>query len=160
MFATHYHHHARRSFWLFAAVFSFVLFPGMVHSQTSNPAGPAKLSTPLGDLARALPQERGAVAAKRAVPQSGFSMESMPKSARDAVRTGMMRVNANAEVQVYVLMGHAAHMRKAIGVKCMDVKHGHACSFCLVTPFGVMQRKHLHAAAAIAFYTMAGAADD
>ena len=42
----------------------------------------------------------------------------------------------------------------------MDVQHGHARSFCLVTPLGVMQRKHLYAAAAIAFYTVAGAADD
>ena len=42
----------------------------------------------------------------------------------------------------------------------MDVQHGHARLADLGPPLGVVQRKHLHAAAPKAFYAVAGAADD
>ena len=64
-----------------------------------------KLSTPLAGLARALRQQRGPIAkGQRVAPPPGFSLTTLPKSVRDAVRAGMMRINKDAEVQVYVLV--------------------------------------------------------
>jgi len=64
-----------------------------------------KLSTPLAELARALPQQRGLIPeGQRIAPPTGFSLRTLPKSGRDAVRTRMMRINKDAEVQVYILV--------------------------------------------------------
>jgi len=64
-----------------------------------------KLSTPLADLARALPQQRGLIPeGQRIAAPPGFSLTTLPKSVRDAVRARMMRINNNAEVQVYILL--------------------------------------------------------
>ena len=70
-----------------------------------RPSKHAKLSTPLADLARALPQQRGPIPkGQRITPTPGFSLTTLPKSVRDAVRAGMMRINNDAEVQVYILV--------------------------------------------------------
>jgi hypothetical protein len=64
-----------------------------------------KLSTPLAELARSLPQQRGLIPeGQRIAAPPGFSLETLPKSARDAVRARMMRINKEAEVQVYILV--------------------------------------------------------
>ena len=64
-----------------------------------------KLSTPLAHLARAVPQQRGAVPkGQRITPPAGFSVEALPKSVRDAVRVRRMRINKDAGVQVYIVM--------------------------------------------------------
>jgi hypothetical protein len=86
-----------------AAILCFIFLSGMERSQTPNSAGPVKLAGPLADLARTVPQERGAAAKLRQAPRN-FNIESMPKSARDAVTTRMMRINSSGEVQVYVLV--------------------------------------------------------
>ena len=62
-----------------------------------------KLSTPLADLARSLSQQRGRIPeGQRTAPPPGFSLETLPKSVSDAVRARMMRINKDAEVQVYI----------------------------------------------------------
>ncbi|MCY1362859.1 hypothetical protein D9M69_495970 [compost metagenome] len=63
-------------------------------------------------------------------------------------------------VQVDVLVRHAAAVRKAVRVERMHVQHRHALRLGLLAPFGVVQREHLHAAAAVAFDAVAGAGDD
>jgi hypothetical protein len=85
------------------AFVALLVFPVMKYGQGVNSAAAPKLATPLADVVRNFPQERGAVT-KRATAQPGFSVESLPKSARDAIRTGMMRINGRAEVQVYILV--------------------------------------------------------
>jgi hypothetical protein len=46
-------------------------------------------------------------------------------------------------------MRGAPDVREAVGVERVDIQHGNACRG-LGAPFGVVQRKHLHAGAAIA----------
>lgn len=86
-----------------AAILGLIFLSNTERSQTANSPGAVKLAGPLADLAGAVPQERGAAAKLRQAPRN-FNIESMPKSARDAVTTRMMRINANGEVQVYVLV--------------------------------------------------------
>jgi Subtilase family len=74
-------------------------------SPETRPAKNPKLSTPLADLARATAQQRGPIPkGQRIAPPAGFSIASMPKPVRDAVQTRMMRINNDAEVQVYILV--------------------------------------------------------
>ncbi len=62
-----------------------------------------KLSTPLADLVGAVPQQRGPIPkGQRIAAPPGFSVEALPKSVRDLVRAGKMRINKDAEVQVYI----------------------------------------------------------
>jgi len=69
----------------------------------TRPQKNPKLSTPLADLARAITQRPGPVAkGERIAPPLGFSIAALPKSVRDAVQTRMMRINKDAEVQVYI----------------------------------------------------------
>ena len=63
-------------------------------------------------------------------------------------------------VQVHVLVGHAPAEGKAVRVERMQVEHGHAGLVRGGAPFGVVQREHLHARAAITLDAVAGAADD
>jgi len=73
------------------------------HATEARPAT-AKLAPVLADLARALAPEAGVAPALREPPPPEFSLASMPRSVRDAARGRMLRINANAEVQVYILM--------------------------------------------------------
>ncbi len=62
-----------------------------------------KLARPLWDLARATPQERTPLAeGERVAAPAGFAMEKLSKPTQDAARARMMRINRNAEVQVYI----------------------------------------------------------
>ena len=69
----------------------------------TRPQKNPKLSTLLADLARAITQQPGPVAKEqRIAPPPGFSITTLPKSVRDAVQARIMRINKNAEVQVYI----------------------------------------------------------
>ena len=59
-------------------------------------------------------------------------------------------------VQVHVLVRHAAHEGKAMGVERMDVEHGHAGRPRVLAPLGIVGGKHLHAGAAVALDPVAG----
>jgi hypothetical protein len=73
----------------------------VAHRPQKNP----KLSTPLSLLSRNVKQETARPAAAEAVrPPSGFAVETLPKSLRDAVHAGQMNVTNNGEVQVYIEM--------------------------------------------------------
>jgi hypothetical protein len=73
----------------------------IAHRPQKNP----KLSTPLSLLSRNVKQETARPAVAEAVrPPSGFAVETLPKSLRDAVHAGQMHVTNNGEVQVYIEM--------------------------------------------------------
>lgn len=62
-----------------------------------------KLSTPLATLARAVPQDSTSIpSGEKARPPVGFSIQLLPKSVRDMVDTGMMRLSDEGYVQVYI----------------------------------------------------------
>ncbi len=64
-----------------------------------------KLSHPLAEVARAVPQRRGPIAEGESLaPPASFSSEGLPRAARDAVRTRHMRINPQGEVQVYIFV--------------------------------------------------------
>lgn len=72
-------------------------------AEASRPAL-GKLATVLAEMARAYSPQAPPVPALRGTEPPAFSLESMPKSVRDAVRTRLMRVNSLGEVQVYIMM--------------------------------------------------------
>ncbi len=89
--------------------FSLLRPPLLAAQQTAglepSPSGYPKLNSRLAELARAVPQRRGPIAeGERIPPPAGFSVEKLPKSVRDSVRTRRMRINNDAEVQVYILV--------------------------------------------------------
>ena len=89
----------------FALLQSASLMAQEASALESRPYKHPKLTTPLAELARALPQQRGLIPkGQRIAGPPGFSLTTLPKSVRDAVRAGMMRINKDAEVQVYVLV--------------------------------------------------------
>ena len=107
MFATRDHGLARRHLWP-ATVFAAGIYLSWVpHAEASDVTGAVspKLTTVLADLVRSVSPAPGQAPAERADPTAGFSMESTPKSVRDAVHHRMLRINASSEVQVYILMG-------------------------------------------------------
>jgi hypothetical protein len=62
-----------------------------------------KLSTELADLAQAVSQRTAPLTPGEKVGRpKGFSVEKLPKSLRDAVHAGAMRINEKGEVQVYI----------------------------------------------------------
>ena len=64
-----------------------------------------KLTTLLARLVSAVPQQRGAIPkGQRVAPAAGFSVQALPKGIRDAVRAKRMRINKEAEVQVYIVV--------------------------------------------------------
>ncbi|MPM80569.1 hypothetical protein SDC9_127617 [bioreactor metagenome] len=63
-------------------------------------------------------------------------------------------------IEIDVLVRHAAKERKAVRIERMHIQHGHARRARLLEPLVIMQRKHLHAAAAQPFHAMAAAAHD
>ena len=73
--------------------------------QTDTVATGGKLTTVLGDLARSVTQESGAVAAQRATASATLTTDMLKAtSVRDALQSRRLRLNANNEVQVYILM--------------------------------------------------------
>jgi len=72
---------------------------GMMAHKPKNP----KLSTQLADLAREVTQRGTPLApGERITAPTGFSIAKLPKSARDAIKAGQMKVNEKGEVQVYI----------------------------------------------------------
>lgn len=106
MFATRDHGLVRRHLWLAAVFAAGIYLPWVPHAEASDVTGAVspKLTTLLADLVRSVSPAQGQAPAERAAPAAGFSMESSPKSVRDAVHHRMLRINANSEVQVYILM--------------------------------------------------------
>jgi ASPM-SPD-2-Hydin domain-containing protein/subtilase family protein len=79
------------------------IWPVRLAGQSSE----SKLTTVLATLAANVPQEpavRGQVTTSGAKP---VAVESLPLSVQDSVRGGWLRINANNEVQVYVLVSAA-----------------------------------------------------
>ncbi len=101
----------------FVFVICFAL-PGWSAVQLADPADKTekkttkecKLVGPLADLACAVPQDRTQVVAGQKIskeqlaPPAGFSIQKLPKSVRDAVDAGTMRINDKGEVQVYIVV--------------------------------------------------------
>src|SRR5438094_2221672 len=86
------------------SLLALLIFTSLVAS-SQNP----KLTALLDDLARAVPQQQGAIPlGTRVAPPLGFSIEAMPKSVRDAHRSRMLRINGDAEVQVYILVAEVS----------------------------------------------------
>src|SRR6266700_4293622 len=80
------------------SLLALLIFTSLVASSQSP-----KLVSLLDDLARAVPQQRGAIPlGARVAPPPGFTIEALPKPVRDAARGRMLRINQNAEVQVYI----------------------------------------------------------
>lgn len=84
---------------------AFLAFAGQ--QTVSDPGAPAshkhpKLSTQIADLARAVPQRTAPLAAGENVSVPGFSIAKLPKSARDSIKAGHMKVDDVGEVQVYI----------------------------------------------------------
>ncbi|MBI4167084.1 MAG: hypothetical protein HY508_15265, partial [Acidobacteria bacterium] len=83
---------------------------GAQEAETPRPALD-KLVTVLAEMARVYsPQGPTAPALRGAVPEA-FSLEAMPRSVRDAVRTRLMRINPQGEVQVYIMMNPVSDER-------------------------------------------------
>ena len=106
-------------------------FCGVTRGSASQPATPvAKLATVLADLAQAVAPSAAPGKAQRAPAEAEFSLESMPKSVRDAVHGRHLRINSSAEVQVYILMTAVTdeHLRalatQGVTVEIADVQGG------------------------------------
>jgi len=85
------------------AIFGFVFLSHIERSQTDSAARALKLAGPLAAVAQSVPQGSGAMAKIHQAPRS-FSIDSLPKPARDAVITRQMRITPNGDVQVYVIV--------------------------------------------------------
>jgi hypothetical protein len=81
----------------------FFLFAAPTSPAQQQPTKHPKLSTPLVELARTVPQHTGPVAeGQRITAPLDFSVETLPKSLRDTVHTGRMHITGDGEVQVYI----------------------------------------------------------
>ena len=76
-----------------SAFSSLPFIPGLLAAPFDpEPRQNPKLTALLDDLARAVPQQQGAIPlGTRVAPPLGFSIEAMPKSVRDAHRSRMLR---------------------------------------------------------------------
>jgi len=82
---------------------SALLLSQVASTPGTRPRKNPRLTTTLANLSRAITQQRGPMAqGQRVAPPPGFSIAALPKSVRDAVQTRRMRINKNAEVQVYI----------------------------------------------------------
>src|SRR5947209_4953104 len=82
----------------------WVLSTGIERTELSAQAAPSKLTTVLVDLVRGIPQTQGQPSPASTTAIRPFDLERLPKSAQDAVRGRKLRINANNEVQVYILL--------------------------------------------------------
>lgn len=72
---------------------------GLAQGPMKNP----KLSTQIANLARGVAQRGTPLApGERLTAPPGFSIAKLPKSARDAIKAGLMKVSDKGEVQVYI----------------------------------------------------------
>jgi hypothetical protein len=79
------------------------LTAGAQRSDTDATSVTSKLTTVLADLSQSVPQEQGQISPLRA-GAAPLSIDALPKSVQDSMRGGLLRINANNEVQVYILM--------------------------------------------------------
>ncbi len=77
---------------------------GIQRSDVSAQADLSKLTTVLAELARSVPQEDPQSVPQRLSSVKPLSVETLPKSVRDAMHGRKLRINVDNEVQVYVLL--------------------------------------------------------
>lgn len=112
-----------------AAAMALFLLPWVQRGETRAPAVSSKLTTILAELARSVPQEQGRVPARRAANATGLSTETLPQSVRDAMRHRLLRINSNAEAQVYILMSAVTEENlselkaNGVAIEIVDASH-------------------------------------
>ena len=84
-----------------AAAAAVALYPTRLAGQSS---ATSKLTSVLAELARAVPQEQTPPSPLGTTASSRLVIERLPASVQDAVRGGWLRIDANNEVQVYILV--------------------------------------------------------
>jgi hypothetical protein len=88
-----------------AGVCALLALLPFARANTTNTAdGNVKLTTVLADLAQAVPQQQGPLAAERAGGTTAISQDALPPSVRDAMQARRVRINARNAVQVYILV--------------------------------------------------------
>jgi hypothetical protein len=87
-----------------AAAFAAAGLTGAAQRSDTNGASTSKLTTVLADLSQSIAQEQGPVTPLRAAAASARSLDALPKSVQDSMRGGLLRIDENDEVQVYILM--------------------------------------------------------
>lgn len=91
----------------FLVACSFALLAITATAQRADVDGSAttpKLTTVLADLVQSVAQEAGQVTAQRTGTSTPLSVDRLPRSVQDAVQGRRLRIDANIEVQVYILM--------------------------------------------------------
>jgi len=90
----------------------------------------SKLSKTLREVARSVPQSAGPLTkSNQSAVSRQFSVDNLPKSARDALHARKMRINNKGEVQVYIYVADLsetmlAQLRnKGVTVELTDRKH-------------------------------------
>ena len=90
-------HRIPRRYLVAAAAFALC----SLSASAQRPDG-TKLTTVLADLSQAVTQDPAGRSTARRV--TTLSPDALPRSVQDAMRGGLLRINANNEVQVYILM--------------------------------------------------------
>src|SRR5262245_34252932 len=85
-----------------ASMLCFVTMLAIQQPAVRGQTGASKLTTVLGDLARSVPQDRGGGLFGALRPS--LAMATLPRSVQDAASSQRLRVDANAAVQVYILL--------------------------------------------------------
>jgi hypothetical protein len=96
-----------RPYWripILAVTLAAILLAPHAEQTVLGQADLSKLSSVLADLSGAVTQQTEAVAPSGATQLLAVNLDAMPKSVQDAVQGRRLRMNANGEVQVYVLM--------------------------------------------------------
>src|ERR1700756_3581717 len=89
-----------RPYLLAAAAFALCSLSAHAQRPDASDVSP-KLTTVLADLSRSVSQSGPRSTAARVSP---LNPDSLPRSVQDAMRGGLLRMNASNEVQVYILM--------------------------------------------------------
>ena len=89
---------------LAALVAALCFLAAVHHSDVSGQADSSKLTTVLADLARAVPQDSTSIQSQRTTSSAPLAADTLPKSVRDAIGGRKLRIDADNQVQVYVLM--------------------------------------------------------
>src|SRR5256885_14694507 len=90
----------------FLIVSSLALMAVTVGAQPRDVGGSSttsKLTPVLADLIQAVPQESGQLTPQRA-DTGALSLDALPRSVQDAVRSRRLRFGTNKDVQVYILL--------------------------------------------------------
>src|SRR6266853_264953 len=100
-------HHSRSLAMRFLLVSSIALLAVTARAQRADVGSSAaisKLTTVLAELVRSVAQETGQVTAQRAGSTTSLSVDTLPRSVRDAVQSRRLRFGASHDVQVYILL--------------------------------------------------------